>query len=82
MRALMVAIISMSAGSALAQQPEGDVFPPKVNGIEYRLSYGQTVRPGWRDGLKYSDQTKAECERRLALMAGPVVCMVREQLEI
>ncbi|PSO29826.1 hypothetical protein [Bradyrhizobium sp. MOS002] len=82
MRALTIAILSLTAGPALAQQPKGDVFPPKLDGVEYILRYGNAPRPGWHDGLKYSDKTKAECERRLASMEPPSVCMVREQLDI
>ncbi|QDP26248.1 hypothetical protein [Bradyrhizobium cosmicum] len=82
MQALTIAVLSLTAGAALVQQPNGDVFPPKVDGIEYVLRYGSAPRPGWHDGLKYLDKTKAECERRLALMPPPAVCMVREQLEI
>ncbi|MBR0990010.1 hypothetical protein JQ580_04680 [Bradyrhizobium japonicum] len=82
MRILMIVVLAIATGSALAQQPEGDVYPSKVDGIEYLLRYGTKPRHGWHDGLTYSDKTKAECERRLALLDPPAVCMVREQLEI
>lgn len=81
MKWFCLAIVLVPAAALAAEEPK-DVFPPKVDGIEYRLSYGRTVRPGWHNGLKYSDKTKAECERRLAFAGQPVVCMVREQLEI
>lgn len=81
MKWLWLTIVLLPAAVS-AQQPKGDVFPPMVDGIEYRLRYGKAPRPGWHDGLKYSDQTKAECQRRLAFMDAPAVCMVREQLEI
>jgi hypothetical protein len=79
MRALLVASVMIAGLSPVMAQ---DVFPGVVDGVEYVTCYGRQLRPGWSDGLKFSEKTRRECERRLAFAPPPAVCMVRVQLSI
>jgi hypothetical protein len=63
---------------ALAQQPKGDVFPPVVNGVEYRLKYGQYPAQGWQDGMRF-DFSREQCRLRLQEAPEPSVCMIRPE---
>lgn len=75
----LVALASLlMAGTASAQSVDPrEVFPRKVDGIEYRTRYGREIPPGWADGLTYSMRTWFECQRRLTGLS-PAVCMVRK----
>ena len=53
MRWFCLAAILIVPAAAFAQQPKSDVFPSVVNGVEYRLTYGQHPRQGWQDGMRF-----------------------------
>lgn len=79
MRILMVIGMLTFVGDAEpAQQAKGDVFPPVVKGVEYRLKYGLHPDQGWQDGLRF-DFSREECLRRLGDLPPPVVCMIRPE---
>ncbi|BAL10557.1 hypothetical protein M2197_006451 [Bradyrhizobium japonicum] len=78
MRWFCLSLALLPAGAVAQQQPKGDVFPPVVNGIEYRLKYGQHPREGWQDGMRF-DFSREECRRRLQGAPEPSVCMIRPE---
>jgi hypothetical protein len=69
------AALVLIPGAAFAEP--NDVFPPVIDGIEYRVRYGRQPRPGWSNGLNL-DTTREECQRRLLIYPEPAVCMVRK----
>lgn len=74
-------IVAALISTAAAADPL-DVFPPIVDGIEYRMVYGLTPVPnGWADGMSYSMRTRLECQRRVSddMLAR---CLVRKKPDL
>ncbi|WFU68590.1 hypothetical protein [Bradyrhizobium sp. CB2312] len=80
MRAAVASCLLLAAGAVQAQeQPKGDVFPPVVKGIEYRLKYGKQPDQGWQDGMRF-DFSREECLKRLGdPPMAMTVCMIRPE---
>ncbi|MBH5372819.1 hypothetical protein [Bradyrhizobium glycinis] len=79
MRAAVAVCLLVITGAVQGQeQPKREVFPPVVNGVEYRLKYGQQPDQGWQDGMRF-DFSREECRRRLGDLPPPIVCMIRPE---
>jgi hypothetical protein len=73
-RLLIAAVLMIGTAPVMAAE---DVL--LRDGVEYLLRFGRQPRPGWSDGLKYSDQTRIVCQHLMGSLPPPVVCMVRDR---